>query len=126
MGEFELAHVFTHKESEIGFEKQFFSSVDDKLKPYSDFSCACNIALLPKGTVRPTDNSKAIKAAFYKRYISLYGELPLNGRSGFNEAVVPDWYNELAWNETPLPPHWDSNIEKLLKYRTQRITGLMK
>jgi hypothetical protein len=126
LGEFELAHVFTHKESETEFEKQFFSSVNDNLQPYSDFSCACNVALLPKGTVRPTDNLKTIKAAFYKRYISLYGESPLNGRSGFNESLVPNWYSKLSWNKAPLPLHWETNIEKLLKYRTKRITELMR
>ena len=125
LGEFELAHVFTHKESEIEFEKQFFTTIQDHLYPYSDFSCACNVALLPKGTVRPTDNSRTIKAAFYKRYISLYGESPLNGRSGFNESLVPSWYSELKWNEQPLPVEWESNIEKLLSYRTKRITGLL-
>jgi hypothetical protein len=84
-GQFELAHVFTHKESELEFEKQFFSTIHDNLYPYGDFSCACNVVLLPKGTVKPTDNSRAVKAAFYKRYIDLYGESPLNGRRGFNE-----------------------------------------
>lgn len=126
LGEFELAHVFTHKESEIEFEKQFFSTISDNLYPYGDFSCACNVTLLPKGTVRPTDNSKTIKAAFYKRYVSLYGESPLNGRKGFNESLVPDWYNELQWNDPELPIGWKSNIERLLKYRTDRITGLLK
>ena len=125
LGEFELAHVFTHKESEVDFEKQFFSTVRDDLYPYGDFSCACNVVLLPKGTVRPTDNSKTIKAAFYKRYIDLYGETPLNGRIGFNESLVPDWYDELNWNDPPLPMEWESNIDKLLEYRTNRITRLL-
>ena len=125
LGEFELAHVFTHKESELDFEKLFFSTVRGDLYPYGDFSCACNVALLPKGTVRPTDNSTAIKAAFYKRYIDLYGETPLNGRSGFNESLVPRWYGDLNWNEPELPEDWESNINKLLKYRTGRITGLL-
>jgi hypothetical protein len=124
-GQFELAHVFTHKESELELEKPFFSTIQDNLYPYGDFSCACNVALLPKGTVRPTDNLRATKAAFYKRYIDLYGESPLNGRSGFNESLVPSWYSELNWNVPPLPKNWDSNIEKLLKYRTERITGLL-
>jgi len=126
VGQFELAHVFTHKESEIDFEKQFFSNVIVNLRPYGDFSCACNITLLPKGTVRPTDNSETIKAAFYKRYIGLYGESPLNGRSGFDESLVPSWYRELKWNEAPLPDNWEENIKKLLAYRTQRITDLLR
>ena len=125
LGEFELAHVFTHKDSEVEFEKEFFTSFNDNLKPYGDFSCACNVAMLPKGTVRPTDNSKAIKSAFYKRYISLYGESPLNGRSGFKESMVPSWYDQLVWNEAPLPLNWRENTEKLLNYRTKRITEIM-
>lgn len=126
LGEFELAHVFTHKESEIEFEKEFFSVFKTDLFPYGDFSCACNVILLPKGTVRPTDNSKLIKSVFYKRYIDLYGESPLNGRSGFNVSLVPAWYNDLIWNEPPLPVSWESNIDNLLNYRTRRITELMK
>ena len=65
LNQFELAHIFTHKETEIEFEKPFFSNVDVGLFPYGEFSCACNVILLPKGTVRPTDNSETIKAAFY-------------------------------------------------------------
>jgi hypothetical protein len=126
LGEFELVHVFTHKESEIEFEKKFFSCVQEELYPYGDFSCACNVALLPKGTVRPTDNSETIKAAFYKRYIDLYGESPLNGRNGFNDSLVPSWYSMLKWNEPPLPVNWKSKIAKLLSYRTERLTGLLK
>jgi len=125
LGEFELAHIFTHKESELDFEKQFFRTVQDPLMPYGDFSCACNVVLLPKGTVRPTDNSKAIKAAFYMRYIDLYGESPLNGRSGFDESLVPAWYKDLKWNNPPLPANWENNIRKLLDYRTKRITALI-
>lgn len=125
LGQFELAHIFTHKDSELGFERRFFENVRNDLIPHGDFSCACNIALLPKGTVRPTDNSDAIKSVFYKRYIDLYGESPLNGRSGFRSELVPDWYDELDWNVPPLPKDWESNIERLLTYRRQRITGLM-
>lgn len=125
LGEFELAHVFTHKESELKFEKAFFNTVSERLNPLGDFSCACNVVLLPKGTVRPTDNSELIKAAFYMRYIELYGELPLNGRAGFKQSMAPVWYSELAWNEPPLPMGWEENINKLLNYRTQRLTGLL-
>lgn len=126
LGEFELAHIFAHKETEIGFETPFFSRVEEGLFPYGEFSCACNVVLLPKGTVRPTDNSKPIKAAFFRRYIDLYGETPLNGRRGFNESLVPEWYNELEWNEPVLPIEWEAKIEKLLKYRTKRITHLLR
>lgn len=125
LGEFELAHVFTHKESEIALEREFFDSMQSDVYPYSDFTCACNVVLLPKGTVRPTDNSRAIKAAFYMRYIELYGEDTLIGRSGFKKSLVPDWYGELKWNQPYLPPDWQENIDRLLKYRTKRITHIM-
>lgn len=125
LGEFELAHVFTHKESEIALEEEFFDSMQPDLYPYSDFTCAGNVVLLPKGTVRPTDNSRAIKAAFYRRYIELYGEDSLMGRSGFRKALVPGWYGELKWNQPYLPPDWQENIDRLLRYRTERITHLM-
>lgn len=126
LGAFELAHVFTHKDSELAFEREFFHTNKEELFPYGDFSCACNIVLLPKGTVRPTDNSKAIKAAFYKRYVDLYGETPLNGRGGFRDEMVPDWYSSLRWNEPPLPEGWEKRIESLLDYRTKRISGLLR
>ena len=125
LADFELAHVFTHKASELEFERQFFRTVDDQLHPYGEFSCACNVVILPKGTVRPTDNSQAIKAAFFKKYIELYGESPLGGRSGLNESQVPSWYDELVWNEPPLPTDWKSNAKKLLRYRTKRITAIL-
>ncbi len=125
LGEFELAHVFTHKKSEIEFEKQFFDSMQSDLRPHSDFTCACNVVLLPKGTVRPTDNSKAIKAAFFMRYVELYGEDTLIGRSGFKNSEVPSWYGDLGWNQPCLPPDWKENIDRLLKYRTNRITHIL-
>lgn len=125
LSEFELAHIFTHKDSEIELERKFFSTFSDDLTPYGDFSCACNVVLLPKGTVRPTDNSEAIKSAFYMRYIELYGEAPLNGRSGFKENLVPDWYSSLKWNEPKLPSDWKARTSQLLSYRTRRITQIM-
>jgi len=125
LNEFELAHIFTHKESEIESEKAFFSSIQPDLYPYSNFTCACNVVLLPKGTVRPTDNSRAIKAAFYMRYIELYGEEPLIGRSGFKKSLVPDWYGELEWNQSYLPSDWRENTERLLAYRKKRVTHIM-
>jgi len=125
LGEFELAHIFTHKQTELTFEQNFFSKVDSALDPSGDFSCACNVVLLPKGTVRPTDNSEIIKAVFYKRYIELYGESPLNGRSDFIDALVPSWYCELKWNLPVLPSNWEVNLDKLLTYRTDRLTKLL-
>ena len=125
LSEFELAHIFTHKESEIESEKEFFDSVQSDLYPYSDFTCACNVVLLPKGMVRPTDNSRAIKAAFYMRYIELYGEDPLIGRSGFRKSRIPVWYGELKWNQPFLPSDWREKTDRLLAYRTKRVTHIL-
>jgi len=124
--QFELAHIFTHKTSELDFEKQFFNSYNESLDPHGEFTCGCNIVLLPKGTVRPTDNSEVIKAVFYQRYIDLYGEEPLNGRSGFKLSKVPDWYQELKWNDPFCPPDWEEKTENLIKYRTNRITQIIE
>ena len=124
LSEFELAHIFTHKKDELANEKKIFASLDESIYPYYNFSCACNVVLLPKGTVRPTDNSEVIKAVFYQRYIDLYGENPIGGRNNF-KIKVPDWYPELNWNEPVLPDNWEVKIDELLKYRTKRITELM-
>ena len=125
LGEFELAHIFTHKESELDSESRFFLDIKQGLQPHGEFTCAANVVLLPKGVVRPTDESSMIKAAFFKRYVELYGETPLNGRSGFEDSLIPEWYRELQWNKQQLPPKWESNIENLLKYRTKRIGDIL-
>lgn len=123
---FELAHVFAHKESELETEVKFFESVEGSLLPYGDFTCACNIVLLSKGTVRPTDNSEALKAVFYQRYIDLYGETPLQGRTGFRSELVPRWYKTLKWSEPVLPEDWEAKTDKLLSYRSKKITRAME
>jgi len=126
LNQYELAHIFTHKQTELELEKDFFKEFDCKIQPHGDFTCACNIVLLPKGTVRPTDNSKVIKSVFYKRYIELYGETPLQGRKEFINSKVPDWYNRLEWNEPFCPKNWKVKVENLLKYRTKRLAQIIE
>ena len=125
LGEFELAHIFSHKPSEIGLENQFFHKVDKEVSPFSNFTCGANIVLLPKGTVRPTDNSASIKSIFYKRHIELFGESTLKCQSGFKEDKVPSWYGSLHWNSPILPPGWRENLQKLFGYRKNRLTNIM-
>ncbi len=125
LNEFELAHIFSHKKSELDLEKGFFNQIDIDANPLSNFTCACNVALLPKGTVRPTDNSKTIKAAYYQRHINLYGDASLQGHQGFNGTLAPDWFDEINWNEPILPDDWQGNIVKLLDYRSQRISQIV-
>lgn len=124
--QFEMTHIFTHKESEIDLEKYFFKEIDNNILPYGEFTSAANVILLPKGTVRPTDNSEIIKSVFYKRYIDLYGEETLNGRRGFIEDRIPDWYPDIKWNTPFLPNDWKRNITNLLEYRRERIEAIMK
>jgi hypothetical protein len=123
---FELAHIFAHKETEITDEKEFFKTVDKDLRPHGEFTSAANVVLLPKGTVRPTDNSTVEKAVFYKRCIDLYGEETLLGRSGFIQSRVPDWYPDIEWNAPLLPEGWKKNIDTLLEYRKDRIASIME
>lgn len=125
LNEFEMAHIFTHKEDELEFEMNFFNECDSNLFPYGDFTCGCNVVLLPKGTARPTDSSETIKSIFYRRYIELYGEEPLNGRRGFHYKKVPGWYSELEWNAPFLPDSWEVKTNALLKYRTKRIKHIL-
>lgn len=126
LGEFEMAHIFTHKESEINVEIDFFKEIKNNLYPYGEFTSAANVVLLPKGTVRPTDNSTILKSIFFKRYIELYGETTLNGRKGFNENKIPKWYSELKWNTPFFPVDWKKNIDKLLDYRKEKIKKIME
>jgi len=126
LDEFELAHIFSHKESEIFMEKNYFNEIDSNTFPYGEFTSAANVVLLPKGTVRPTDNSTILKSIFYKRYVELYGEDTLNGRKGFIEKNIPEWYSQIKWNEPFLPNNWKINIDNLLDYRKKRIATIMK
>jgi hypothetical protein len=123
---FELAHIFAHKETEINDEKEFFKTIDKDLRPYGEFTSAANVVLLPRGTVRPTDNSTVVKSIFYKRYIDLYGEETLGGRRGFLQSRVPDWYSDIEWNAPLLPEDWKKNIDALLEYRKDKITSIME
>jgi hypothetical protein len=124
LAEFELAHIFAHKETETDLEKMYFDTFEDK-KPFGSFSCACNTLLIPKGMVRPTDNSQIIKVILFKRYIDLYGESPLNGRKSFKHDEVPKWYDKLQWNITEPPRDWKKNIDELINKRTAMIKNIM-
>jgi len=124
--EFELAHIFAHKDIETGTEKKYFKNFDNRKSPFAQFTSASNVVLLPKGTVRPTDNSTVIKLIFYKRHVDLYGESTLNGRSGFRHDSVPPFYSKLKWNDPLLPENWKENINALLDYRTKRIYEILK
>ncbi len=116
LNNFELAHVFGHKEDERELEREMFLDFDASVKPYGLFTSASNIVLIPKGFAKPTDHMKSIKVCFYKRHIELYGN-NLIGLNCLNESSVPDWYNEIEWLEPELPESWKIKIDKLLEYR---------
>ena len=125
LSEFELAHVFSHKPSGASPEAISFENFDADISPYANFTCAANVVLLPKGTVRPTDNSSVIKSVFFKRHVELYGERTLNGRSDFRHESVPAWTDELVWNDPLLPTEWRSKVESLLRYRSKKVAAII-
>ena len=53
--EFELAHIFSHKIEDCSLDQSSFHDVKGTATS-GMFTCAANVVLLPKGTVRPTDN----------------------------------------------------------------------
>ena len=117
---FELAHIFGHKEDEKELEKKVFGQFDNEVKPYSLFTSASNIVLIPKGLTKPTDKMDRIKICFYKRHIDLYGG-NLIGMKGFNNDLVPEWYPEIKWLEPKLPENWKLRINNLLDYRRKHL-----
>ena len=117
---FELAHIFGHKENEQELEKKVFSKFDDTVKPYSLFTSASNIVLIPKGLTKPTDKMEKIKICFYKRHIDLYGENFI-GMKDFNKELIPEWYSEIKWFDPELPENWNQRIDNLLNYRKNHL-----
>jgi hypothetical protein len=125
LSQYELAHIFTHKPYEVEQERRFFPEFIAELSPFGNFTCACNTILVPKGMASPTDTLPGVKAAFYRRYVELYGEDTLNGRTGFDRSKVPEWYDDLIWNEPRLAMQWEARIEDLLDYRISRISSIL-
>lgn len=117
---FELAHIFGHKVDEKELEKSIFKEFDDNFRPYSLFTSASNVVLIPKGLTKPTDKMNSIKICFYKRHLDLYGN-NLNGLNKFDEEQVPHWYNDIEWIEPIIPDDWENRINNLLKYRKQHL-----
>jgi len=126
LADFELAHIFGHKVGEKQLEKEVFNSYDNSKLPYSYFTSASNIVLIPNGLMKPTDKFKSIKIAFYKRHIDLYGDNIFYAESQFNENFVPTWFNEIKWTEPILPDDWEMKINNLLKYRKKVLSGKYK
>lgn len=123
LSNFELAHIFGHKSDEKNLEKKVFSTFNESKKPYACFTSASNVVLIPKGLMKPTDTFEAIKIAFYKRHIDLYGERNLLLEKGFNNKYVPEWYPDLHWQEPLLPDDWEQKIDNLLSYRRSFLTS---
>jgi hypothetical protein len=114
LAKFELAHIFGHKEDEKELEKKVFSEFNKNKMPYAFFTSAANVVLIPNGLMKPTDKFESIKIAFYKRYITLYGE-NFYAESGFKDELVPEWYNNIKWLDPVLPEDWEDKIDNLLK-----------
>jgi hypothetical protein len=120
--DFELAHVFGHKEDERKIEKTVFMRFDNTINPYGLFTSASNVVLVPKGLAKPTDNMQSIKICFYKRHLELYGN-NIVGLDQFDETKVPAWYSEIKWLDPALPIDWKTRINKLLQYRENYLNN---
>lgn len=125
LADFELAHIFSHKPNERALEQRVFQDFDVTSSPYGLFSCASNVALIPKGLAKPTDSLPGVRIAFFIRHIELYGISTLPGCNSLRKEAVPNWYQDLEWNEPVLPANWESRIEKLMKYRFSRLTKIL-
>jgi len=117
---FELAHVFSHKIDETNLEKKSFMRFDEDRKPYSLFTSASNVVLIPSGLTKPTDKLESVKLCYYQRHIDLYGENFCH-MSGFKKELVPDWYDDIEWIEPVLPEDWKNKIDLLLEYRSNYL-----
>ncbi len=122
---FELAHVFSHKAETSPVEEDYFNHVDKIPKPYGLFTCASNVVLIPKGLAKPTDSLPAVMVVFFKRHIELYGEGILPRISSLKEACVPNWYENLKWNDPIRPGSWETRVQELLQYRRKRLRDLL-
>ena len=119
---FELAHIFSHKTDERKFDASCFENFNLDINPYSLFTSASNIVIIPKGLTKPTDKSEIIKIVFFKRYFDLYKHITqLPALSDFKEHLVPEWYHDIVWNEPFLPIDWEFRIQNLLIYRKKSI-----
>lgn len=117
---FELAHVFGHKEDERDLEREIFDDFYPSTKPYSLFTSASNVVLIPKGFAKPTDQMISIKKCFYKRHLNLYGS-NLIGIGKSKKSFAPEWYDDIEWKEPSLPINWKEKIDKLLDYRHKHL-----
>ena len=124
LSDFELAHIFSHKHGKQELEWEVFKVHDKKQKPYGLFTCASNVVLIPKGFAKPTDGLPAVRVAYFKRHIDLYGEESLPGLRTLDPEAIPGWYGDLEWNEPILPPGWEENVEKLMEFRHDRLKKL--
>jgi len=120
LGQFELAHIFSHKQDERNLEKKVFRSFDNKQEPYGLFTSASNVVLIPKGFPKPTDHRDSIRICFYVRRIDLYGS-NIVGLDDLDESLIPDWYPDIEWLEPLLPSDWKEKIDHLLDYRTSYL-----
>lgn len=117
---FELAHVFAHKQDERHLEREVFEGISHDIEPYGLFTSASNVVLIPKGFAKPTDHMKSIKVCFYKRHLELYGN-NIIGLGSLNEELLPAWYSDIQWLNPELPNDWLEKTKNLLSYREKYL-----
>lgn len=123
LGKFELAHVLPHKKTQFEQDARFFTAVP-AAAPHGLFTCAANVALIPKGMAKPTDSGSAFRAVFLRRYFQLYQESFSGGFTGFGLPPEIDWYHELEWNDPVEPPDWKERVAAFHEFRQRRLTRL--
>ena len=120
LSQFELAHVFAHKQDERQLEKKTFSNFKSSVKPYGMFTSASNVVLIPKGLAKPTDGLESVQKCFFKRHLELYGH-NMPGLGKFDEALIPEWYGNIKWLPYEAPRDWERRITNLLNYREEHL-----
>lgn len=114
LDKFELAHILAHKASNMKVDSGLFTEVPNGAdeKHHGLFTCASNVALVPKGMAKPSEMG-LVRAAVFKRYFELYSYEFAGGLKGF---VLPEklkWYKKLEWLDPVKPDDWKDRIDML-------------
>jgi hypothetical protein len=126
LSKFELAHCLSHKSDELLKDGHHFTSLPTDGTQNALFTCATNVALIPKGMAKPTDATGRIRAAFLHRYHELYGNQYARSYAGFDLKKSIPWIDQLKWRPPlRLPSDWIQRVDRLDRYRRKLIPSLL-
>jgi hypothetical protein len=126
LSSFELAHCLPHKSGEIDVDRHLFSHCPAAETHFGLFTCASNVALVPKGMAKPTGGSGAIRAVFLHRYVCLYGDTFAAGFKGFRLPDSLEWHRDLVWRDPLEPKDWEMRVDLLDTFRRDCISKLLR